>query len=142
MLTADSTWSWRTPRYLLVAPATSQSCWAMDGTFQTAANYGAGTHPFSVAVGDFNSDGRSDLAVANEGSGNVSVLLGNGDGTFQAAVNYGAGGNPGSVAVGDFNADGKPDLAVANTGSGNVSVLLGDGDGTFQPAVNYGTGSS
>ena len=77
-------------------------------------NYGAGTGPESVAVGDFNGDGKADLAVANWDSDNVSVLLGNGNGTFQAAVNYAAGTDPSSVAVGDFNGDGKADLAVAN----------------------------
>ena len=93
--------------------------------------------PQSVAVGDFNGDGRADLAVANDSSNNVSVLLGNGNGTFQTAVNYGAGRGPSSVAVGDFNGDGKADLAVANYSGGNVSVLLGNGNGTFQAAVNY-----
>src|SRR5207249_2433361 len=66
---------------------------------------------------------KADLAVAN-GSGTVSVLLGNGDGSFQAAVNYDAR-NPYSVAVGDFNGDGRADLAVANLNSSNVSILLG-----------------
>jgi hypothetical protein len=95
-----------------------------------------------VAVGDFNGDGKRDLAVANLDSNNVSVLIGNGNGTFQGAVNYGAGTYPASVAVGDFDGDGKPDVAVANYGGGNVSVLLNDGDGTFDahPAVNYGVG--
>jgi hypothetical protein len=102
--------------------------------------FGAGTGPISVAVGDFNGDGKLDLAVANNGSNNVSILLGNGDGTFQAAVDYGAGTEPWSVAVGDFNGDGKLDLVVANEG-GNVSILLGNGDGTFQAAVNYGAES-
>jgi uncharacterized repeat protein (TIGR02543 family) len=74
-------------------------------------------------VGDFNGDGKQDLAVANQG-GDVSILLGNGDGTFQPAVNFGAGTTPLSVAVGDFNGDGKQDLAVANNGSNNVSILL------------------
>jgi hypothetical protein len=101
-----------------------------------------GTNPASVAVGDFNGDGKLDLAVANSASNNVSVLLGNGDGTFQAAVNYAVGTNPASVAVGDLNGDGKLDLAVANIGSNNVSVLLGNGDGTFKAAVNYAVGSS
>ena len=58
-----------------------------DGTFQAAADLrrrdgGA----IAVAVGDFNGDGKLDLAVANHGSNTVSVLLGNGDGTFQPAV--------------------------------------------------------
>jgi len=119
-----------------------------DGTFQAPVNYGAQEYPSSIAVGDFNTDGKLDLVVANELSmgpnnytnGSVSVLLGNGDGTFRSAVNYGAGVSPDSVAVGDVNGDGKLDLVVANQGSANVSMLLGNGDGTFQAAVNYSTG--
>src|SRR5438105_4652244 len=112
-----------------------------DGTFQAAVHYGAGADPQSIAVGDFNGDGRPDLAVANNGSDNLSVLLGKGDGTFQPAVNYVTGTYPFSVypvsiAAGDFNGDSKPDLAVANI-TGNVSVLLGRGDGTFETVVNY-----
>jgi hypothetical protein len=103
--------------------------------------FGAGISPVAAAVGDFNGDGKLDLAVANQGSNNVSVLLGNGDGTFRAAVSYGTGQFPYSVAVGDFNRDGKLDLAVANFDSNSVSVLLGNGDGTFRAAVSYGTGS-
>jgi hypothetical protein len=118
-----------------------------DGTFQPAVNYAAGPMPRSIAVGDFNGDGKPDLAVAEEGTAHsftdsaVSVLLGNGDGTFQPAVNYGAGSMPVSVAVGDFNGDGKPDLVVADLGlvanNSGVSVLLGNGDGTFQDAVGF-----
>jgi len=115
-----------------------------DGTFRPAINYSAGSFPQSVAVGDFNGDGKLDLAVASFGSG-VSILLGNGDGTFKSPANYGESG-PTSVAVGDFNGDGKLDLAVANlvtnSGLSNVRVLLGNGNGTFQPAVNYGVGSN
>jgi len=111
-----------------------------DGTFQAAVNYGVGSAPTSVAVGDFNGDGKLDLAVVNELSNNFSILLGNGDGTFQAAVNYGAGLSLFSVAVGDFNGDGKLDLAVASGGSDYVSVLLGNGDGTFKTAVQYVAG--
>src|SRR6267143_1107003 len=102
-----------------------------------------GRNPTSVTAGDFNGDGKLDLAVTNEGSNNVSVLLGNGDGTFQAAVSYPAGSGPVSVTSGDFNGDGKADLVVANPGAGSnsVSVLLGNGDGTFQAAVSYPAGS-
>jgi hypothetical protein len=111
------------------------------GSFLGAVDYGAGTSPSSVAIGDFNGDGRADLAAANYGSNNVSVLLGNSNGTFQAAVNSAVGGGPIAVTVGDFNGDGKTDLAAANLNVGNVGVLLGNGNGTFQAAVNYTTAS-
>jgi uncharacterized protein (TIGR03437 family) len=94
-----------------------------DGTFQAAVNYSAGYS--SVVVGDFNGDGKADLAVTNLNSPNVSVLVGKGDGTFQAAVNYQAGRDPESLAVGDFNGDGVSDLAVSNALDNNVSILLG-----------------
>jgi len=108
-----------------------------DGTFTAPVNYGTANSPASVAVGDFNRDGKLDVVVANQGSNTVSILLGNGNGTFQSPVTYNAGAGPIAVAVGDLNGDGKLDLAVANFGGNNVSILLGNGDGTFQPAVNY-----
>ena len=103
---------------------------------------GVGYYPVSVAVGDFNGDGKPDLAVANYGSYYVTILLGNGDGTFTAGAYLYTGSNPYSVAVGDFNGDGKLDLAVANLGSDTVTILLGNGDGTFtsgaqSPATGY-----
>src|SRR5438128_2058650 len=98
----------------------------------------AGSSPASVVAGNFNGDGKLDLAVANAGSNNVSMLLGNGDGTFKPALNSGVLG-PGSLAVGDFNGDGKLDLAVTNAG---VSILLGNGDGAFRAPVTYATGNS
>ena len=68
----------------------------------------------SVAVGNFNGDSAPDLAVANESSNNVSILLGNGSGGFTGPTNFAAGSTPIGVAVGDFNGDSHPDLAVAN----------------------------
>src|SRR5438034_809369 len=82
--------------------------------FAPATNAGVGTSPFSVALGDFNGDGKQDLATANFTSNNVSILLGTGTGTFGAATNFAVGSVPQSVAVGDFNGDGKQDLATAN----------------------------
>ena len=114
---------------------------APGGGFSSAVSVQTGFYPQSIAVADFNGDGKPDLATANYFGGNVSVLLGNGDGTFQAAVNYRAGTEPGSILAGDFNGDGNADLAVANTVGGNVSVLLGNGDGTFRAAVNYTAGT-
>ena len=61
-----------------------------------------------------------------DGSGTVSVLLGNGDGTFQAPMSVLVGNAPFSVVVGDFNGDGAPDLAMI--GANDVSVLLGTGE--------------
>ena len=93
-------------------------------SFIARRDFAVGAAPESVAVGDFNGDGVQDLAVANQGSNNVSVLLGNGDGTFQAARNFDAGRSPVSIVVGDFNGDGVQDLAVANQLGNNVSVLI------------------
>src|SRR4028118_1379251 len=94
----------------------------------------------SVAVGDFNKDGNSDLVTANNASDNVSLLLGNGDGTFGAATYFGVGSNPNTVAVGDINGDGNSDLATANNNSDNLSILLGNGNGTFGAATNLSVG--
>jgi hypothetical protein len=114
-----------------------------DGTFQAHVCYPTGSWPSWVAVGDFNRDGKLDLAVANAHGDTVSVLLGKGDGTFLAKVDYptGTGSNPRSIAAGDFNADGKLDLAVASQFNNAISVLLGNGDGTFRPYIDYGTGT-
>ena len=114
-----------------------------NGSLLTAAHQlPAGSAPGAAATGDFNGDGKVDLAVVNAGSDNVSVFLSNGDGTFQAAVNYNVASQPLSIAVGDFNGDGKLDLAVVNNLSDSVSVLLGNGDGTFQQAMISGVGST
>ena len=101
-----------------------------------------GTLPRSVAVGDFNGDGKPDLTVANQDADTVSVLLGNGDGSFQAPRTFAVGSVPFSVAVGDFNGDGKPDLTVANENVATVSVLLGNGDGSFQAQRTFAVGST
>ena len=96
-----------------------------DGTFTpTATSPATGSVPYSVAVADFNGDGKPDLAVANAGSNTISVLLGNGDGTFATPMSFSAGEDPIFAAVGDFNGDGIPDLAAANNTSSSVTVLL------------------
>ena len=108
-----------------------------DGTFQNLGSYGVGDQPESIAVGDFNGDGKPDVAVATQSSG-AAVLLGYGDGTFHTAVNYSTGGQFRSIIAADLDGDGKLDLAVAyalgNVNAGGVAVLHGLGNGTFGSA--------
>ncbi len=77
-----------------------------------------------MTTADFNGDGLTDLAIANDNPGYVSVLLGLGDGTFATKQSFRVGISPMSVATADFNGDGLTDLATANFTSDNVSVLL------------------
>jgi len=121
------------PRSLIVLLALSAAaCASYGGSWEPLPR---GNQPASVAMGDFNGDGKPDLAIAN-GDGTVTVLLGNGAGGFAAAAGspFAAGSGPSSVAVGDFNGDGKPDLAIADYNGDNVTVLLGDGTGRFTAA--------
>ena len=91
----------------------------------------AADSPEAVISGDFNGDGRPDLAVANSGNNTVSIFLSNGDGTFSNALTAAAGSAPDALAVGDFNGDGKLDLAVANQDDSTISIFTGNGDGTL-----------
>ncbi|HVI07387.1 MAG TPA: FG-GAP-like repeat-containing protein [Candidatus Binatia bacterium] len=112
---------------------------AAHAQFETRFVFPVGVaQPFSLAVGDFNRDGITDIAVVNVGgAGSVDILLGNGDGTFtlhasyEVAVSY-------NIATASLRNNGVLDLVVAGTGSDDyVSVMLGNGDGTFQPPVPY-----
>jgi hypothetical protein len=116
-----------------------------DGTFQAPVTISVGNNfLYWITAGDFNNDGKLDLAVVNGGSpGTVSVLLGNGDGTFQPpSTPTSVGTNPSFVVAADLNGDGKLDLVVTDylVDSNNVNVVLGNGDGTFQTAATYTAG--
>lgn len=106
------------------------------------ADFATGNSPVAIVTGDFNGDGKPDLAVADQSANTVSILLGEPSGAFAAKTDYAVGTSPSALAAGDFNGDGKLDLAVTNAGDGTVSILLGNGNGTLQAQVTYGTGKS
>jgi serine/threonine protein kinase/uncharacterized protein (DUF2141 family) len=123
-----------------------------DGTFHPAAHYPAHPppaslvpEPYFLVIGDFNGDGKLDLALCNYQSAEVCLLLGKGDGTFQAGQWYPVGSSPGSLAAGDFNGDGALDLAVTSYNGNKVSVLLNRSSAAarsiFGPAVHYPAGT-
>src|SRR5262245_7048185 len=117
-----------------------------DGSFRPAITTGLLPGANSVAAGDFDNDGRLDLAVANMLNDVVEVLRGNGDGTFQdnplllPISPVGFTFPSVSVAVGDFLHNGALGIAVTSGASNTVGVFVGNGDGTFQDRVDYAVG--
>src|SRR5215204_5852199 len=127
----------------------AKPAWATSQTFAPAQNFEVGSTPNYVANADFNGDGKVDLAITNDDSSNVSVLLGNGNGTLQTKQDIPVERRPSSVTSVDFNEDGNADLAISYSASirdasgvysYNGSVLLGNVDGTFQPKQDFPVG--
>jgi hypothetical protein len=111
-----------------------------DGTFQDPIVNNLGIFPVAIVSGDFDRDGRLDIASIDYFAAKAYISLGNGDGTFKTAVPYSVGSGPYSIASADFNNDTFADLAVVNDDTSTVSVLLGNGDGTFQAQKVFRTG--
>jgi hypothetical protein len=105
-----------------------------DGTFQPPIPFPTGCNNITT-VGDFNHDGKLDIAGPGAGfqPSGVFVCLGNGDGTFGKAAVYDQSIQHQFVLAGDFNHDGNLDLAASD--QGGISILLGKGDGTFRSGI-------
>ena len=110
-----------------------------DGTFQPQITMPLTYDPAGVGIGDFNHDGKQDLAVAEHfgGINEVAIFVGNGDGSFSVGDTYAVNPEPGSIAVADLRGSGELDLAVADFQGAAISVLLGNGNGTFELPVSY-----
>ncbi len=122
-------------------------------SFAAKVDFEAGATPACVAIGDFDGDGKPDMAVANYNSANVSVLRNTSTsgaittGSFATKVDFAAGVQPTGVAIGDFDGNGKPDMAVSNQTSATVSVFLNTSSigsivaGSFAAKVDFATGT-
>ncbi len=139
---------------LVVSARNNVSIWLgkPGGAFAAPVSYSIqGGYQFTgysvtLAFGDFNGDGKIDIAVPSQ-AGNLVLLLGHGDGTFSMGsvipLSFPAGAPPGpfgpvNLVAADFNGDGRLDLAATGTSAGGAlssafAILLGNGDGTFQP---------
>jgi predicted Zn-dependent protease with MMP-like domain len=110
-------------------------------TFQDVITYsiGNGSQPISIATGKFNDDNCLDIAIANDNTDNIGILLGYCNGTFQKTTFYSTevGSSPNSITLADFNNDNVTDISVANTGSNNIGILLGYRNGTFDNQRSY-----
>jgi len=112
-----------------------------NGTFQAPVTFSTGgTATRQAVIGDFNRDGKNDVAFAL--SGGASVLLGDGHGGFGAPLIIPTSTLSTALVTADLDSDGKMDLAVANGTKNNVSIALGNGDGTFNIVATLTVGNS
>jgi hypothetical protein len=108
-----------------------------DGTLGTPTVYSTGVHPASLAIGDVNNDGRTDIVTANQGSANISVFLQQDGGLMTDQILYTAGNAPDAVTVGDINNDGLVDVAVAHRTSPFIGIFIQNTDGALNEMVTY-----
>jgi hypothetical protein len=112
------------------------------GGFGAATQYAAGNNPKAIVLGDFNGDGKLDIAVGDKVVpwGTVAVLFGDGHGSFSAPT-FTLVGPVVSLAAGDFNGDGHLDLVAIDQYAGYSAAveLLNNGQGGFQQPRGFYT---
>jgi hypothetical protein len=97
------------------------------------------SNPSSIAVGHFNNDNSLDIIVANSGTGNIGIFLGQDNGTFLTQTIYliGVESYPQYITTGDFNNDNKLDVVIVDSKNDQVHILPGNGNGTFATITTY-----
>jgi FG-GAP-like repeat/FG-GAP repeat/Dockerin type I domain len=113
-----------------------------DGTFTFGGMYTTGIGSTAGVLGDFNRDGKTDVAVANAGSGDVNILLGDGKGGFVFGQVPKTENEPVAIAAANLNGDGFVDLVVLNRGSDSIVVLDGRQGGAFAAPRSFPSGSA
>ena len=98
--------------------------------------------PISLQAGDWNNDGRKDIAVANRGMDSISILLNNGNDNFTTAATLDTADFPQQLMQGDWNGDNVTDLASISVGENLLQLWKGKGDGTFEKTLDLDTPSS
>ncbi len=130
---------------------TSTSGSVTSGSFAAAVSYAVGTSPVNIVTGDFDGDGKADVAVTNNGSTTMSILRNlsaNGSISLAGKIDFTTGASPLGIAAGDIDGDGKLDIAVTNSSAATVSVFRNTSSigsissGSFAAKVDFTTGTS
>jgi uncharacterized protein YjdB len=132
---------------------TSASGAINSGSFAAKVDFTSGSHPYGIAIGDLDGDGKPDIAVPNQAVATVSVFRNTSSigsitsASFATKVDFTTGSQPYSVTIGDVDGDGKMDLIIPNNGAATVSVLRNTATsgsiipGSFAAKVDFTTGA-
>jgi hypothetical protein len=125
---------------LAVVNTTDNSITVLQGdnfgsfTPMTGSPFPTVAYPVAASVGDFNSDGKADLAVISGTNNSAAILLNTGAGFAASSTTYPTGISPSAIITFDFNGDGKQDLVISNENENTATILTGDGTGAFSVA--------